>query len=88
MRLVKLVMTDGDAQETQQVDFAIADVFVTARRTRCGWHLVHQGWKRHVHGLGVLAGKTHAAKVQVIVIQNWLYSWMRRGVHCIEEYEM
>jgi MULE transposase domain len=88
LKLVKLVMTDGDAQETAQVDYAISRVFVNAIRTRCGWHLVHQGWKRHVHGLGVRAGKTQAAKLQVKVIQNWLYSWMRRGVHCIEEYEM
>jgi hypothetical protein len=88
LRLVKLVMTDGDSQEMTQVDYAIATYFVNAVRSRCGWHLVHQSWKRECRGLGFRNGKRDAARSQVGVIQNWLYSWMRRGVDSSEEYEV
>ena len=88
LRLVKLVMTDGDSQEMAQVDYAIATYLVNAVRSRCGWHLVHQGWRRECRGLGFRKGKRDAARSQVRVIQNWLYSWMRRGVDSKEEYEV
>jgi hypothetical protein len=82
-------MTDGDSQETQQVDFAIATFLVNAVRTRCGWHLVNQGWKRHCRGLGFCKGKRDAPRTsQVRVIQTWLDSWMHQVVDCKEEYEM
>ena len=54
LKKVKLIMTDGDSQEMQQVDFAIATFLVNAVCTRCGWHLVNQGWKRHCKGTGFL----------------------------------
>jgi MULE transposase domain len=88
LQLVKLIMTDGDSQEMTQVDYAIDRFFVNAIRTRCGWHLVHQGWRRECRGLGFRKGKRAAARRQVRVIQNWLYSWMRRGVDSKEEYDM
>ena len=88
LQLVKLIMTDGDAQEMAQVDFAIDTFFVNAVRTRCGWHLIHQGWRRECRGLGFRTGKKAAAQRQVKIIQNWLYSWMRRGVDYKENYEM
>jgi hypothetical protein len=88
LKNVKLVMTDGDSQEVQLVDFAIATLLVNAVRPRCGWHLVNQGWKRHCKGLGFCEGKRDAARSQVRVIQTWFYSWMRRGVDCKDEYKM
>jgi hypothetical protein len=88
LQLVKLVMTDGDSQEMTQVDYAIATYFVNAVCSRCGWHLVHQGWRRECRGVDFRKGKRDAARSQVRVIQNWLYSWMRRGVDSSEEYEV
>jgi hypothetical protein len=90
LKKVKLVITDGDSQEMQQVDIAIAiaTFLVNTVRPRCGWHLVNQGWKRHCKGLGFCEGKQDAARSQVRVIQTWLYSWMRRGVDCKDEYQM
>ena len=85
LRLVKLVMTDGDPQEMAQVDYAIAKYFVNAVCSRCGWHLVHQGWRQECRGLGFRKGKRDAARSEVRVIQNWLYSWMCRGVDSKEE---
>ena len=85
---VKLIMTDGDSQEMSQVDFAISTYFVNAVRSRCGWHLVDQGWRRNCRGLGYQKGKDAAARTQVRVIKTWIYSWMRRGILFKEEYEM
>ena len=85
---VKLIMTDGDSQEMSQVDFAISTYFVNAVRTRCGWHLVDQGWRRNCKGLGYRRGKDDSAKRQVRVIKTWIYSWMRRGILFQDEYEM
>ena len=88
LRLVKLVITDGDSQEMAQVDYAIiATYFVNSVHSRCGWHLVHQSWRRDCRGLGLRKGKRDAARSQVGVIQNWLYSWMRRGVDSRVEYK-
>jgi hypothetical protein len=44
---IKVVITDGDAQETSQLDLAIQAFFPRALRIRCGWHIVDRGWHRH-----------------------------------------
>jgi hypothetical protein len=44
---MKLIMTDGDSQEMSQVDFTISTYFVNAVCTKCGWHLVDQGWRQN-----------------------------------------
>ncbi|KAI2501583.1 hypothetical protein MHU86_12854 [Fragilaria crotonensis] len=64
LHAVKLIMTDGDSQEMSQVDYAISTHFVNAVHTRCGWHLVDQGWRRNCKGLGYRRGKDDAAKRQ------------------------
>ncbi len=84
----KLIKTDGDSQEMSQVDFAISTYYVNAVHTRCGWHLVDQGWRQNCKGVGYRRGKDAAAKRQVRVIKTRIYSWMRWGVLFQEEYEM
>jgi hypothetical protein len=42
-RQVKLVITDGDSQECEQMDAAIDMVFTGAKRRQCGWHIVDRG---------------------------------------------
>ncbi len=42
---VKIIITDGDPQEYTQVDNAIENVLFNARRIRCGWHIVAQGFE-------------------------------------------
>jgi hypothetical protein len=57
LQLVKLAMTDGDSKEMlTQVDYAIATYFVNAVHSRCGCHLVHQGWRQECRGLGFWKG--------------------------------
>ena len=43
-----VVITDGDPQEFLQVDYLMENAIPNAKRVRCGWHIVHQGFYRHV----------------------------------------
>jgi hypothetical protein len=52
LRLVNLVLTDGDSQEMTQVAYAITSYFAIAACSCCGWHFVHQGWRQECRGLG------------------------------------
>ena len=51
LKNVKFILTDGDRQETSQVDVAIQLFFPHANRLRCGWHIVDQGWVNNCKGL-------------------------------------
>jgi hypothetical protein len=44
---VQVIITDGDSQETSQLDIAMPKFFPQAHWVRCGWHIVDQGWKRY-----------------------------------------
>ena len=73
---VKIVITDGDPQEFLQVDNAIENVIPNAKRVRCGWHLVHQGFDRYVDTTFPDICSTVIDNHKKI-IQNWMYSWMK-----------
>ena len=40
---IKIIVTDGDAQESSQIDNSIDLFFLQVKQVRCGWHIVHQG---------------------------------------------
>ena len=57
MARIRIIVTDGDSQETSQVDNAIAKFrdqideavaanFPLTQRVRCGWHAIEKGWDR------------------------------------------
>ena len=46
---IKKIITDGDPQEFTQIDNAIESVIPNAKRLRCGWHIVAQGFDKHVN---------------------------------------
>ena len=48
MSKIQIVITDRDPQEFSQVDNAIGNVTPNAKRVRCGWHIVHQGFDHYV----------------------------------------
>jgi hypothetical protein len=75
---VRLVITDGDSQEFNQLDVAIQKLFINAKRRRCGWHLINRGWRRNVGALVASNSKTkNAVCMNIQNIKNWLYSFMR-----------
>ncbi len=82
--LVCIQITDGDSQETSQLDHALKTVFRNSKRRRCGWHIVEKGWQRHMKGSLV---KSDAALHVASVVKNWLYSLMK-DIETATEYEM
>jgi len=87
---IKVVITDGDSQETNQMGNAIDQYFPQARRVRCGWHLVNQGWNAYIEGpkLFPKSMQHHYDTVKGISF-NWIYSFMNLS-HCetLEEYKV
>ena len=80
LQKIKLVITDGDSQETTQLDFAISEKLTGLFRVRCGWHIIEKGWQKHCPGeRSVETSKRVAYKILIKTIKNWLYSWMRPG---------
>lgn len=84
---VNVVITDGDSQETSQLDIAIAQHFPNVCRVRCGWHIVDRGWKRvcPTHK-AVPRPNQESFKIVCKQLKAWLYSWMTPQCETEEEY--
>ena len=54
---VKIMITDGDAQETSQLDYAIKKHFPKVYRQRCSWHIIDRSWKKKLNASLPLGGK-------------------------------
>lgn len=84
MLRVKVIITDGDSQETSQLDIAISLHFPKVLRVRCGWHVIDRGWARCCPGVcSVAKGSQNEFKSIIQQIKAWLYSWMQP--HCETE---
>ena len=74
---VQIVIIDGDPQGFSQIDNAIQTVIPNATRIRCGWHIVHQGFDRHVDTT-FPSTPADVLNEHKKIILNWMYSWMKR----------
>ena len=45
---IKLIQSDGDVTEYNQIDNAIKKYMPHVYRGRCGWHVIHKGVEKHV----------------------------------------
>lgn len=45
---IKVIISDGDSQEIQQLDNAITLFLPIIVRVRCGWHIIFMGWRAHM----------------------------------------
>jgi hypothetical protein len=80
LQRIRLVISDGDSQETSQLDLAIAQYFSHVQRVRCGWHIVEKGVQSHCPGeKSVAPHQKETYKSLLTLIKNWIYSWMRPG---------
>ena len=77
LQKIRIVITDGDPQEFSQIDNAIQTVIQNAKRIRCGWHIVHQGFERHVDTTFPDI-PTNVINQHKKILLNWIYSWMKR----------
>ncbi len=67
---VKVIVTDGDSQETSQLDIAISLHFRNVCRVRCGWYVVDRGWIRCCPGVRSVSRENQMAfKAATIRIQ-------------------
>jgi len=75
----RLLICDGDPQECTQLDAAITQVFVRAKRRRCGWHIVDRGWNRYFGKFIGRQGHPRRSEIDSItrLIKDWLYSLMK-----------
>ena len=88
---VKIIVTDGDSQEIQQLDAAIVLYFKNAFRIRCSWHIIDRGWERYLSA-ALLGGSSRKKKIKnkrrrtkqamltekhqcARVIYRWMFSW-------------
>lgn len=85
MHRVKVIITDGDAQETAQLDNAIEKHFPSVCCVRCGWHIVDRGWKQVCP-----SSNRKLFKVVRNVLKAWIYTWMKAdaAVETEEEYKI
>ena len=82
----RLILSDGDSQETTQADYAIENIFCNARRRRCGFHIVTLGMAKHIPKKCLVSKKLQAKYESIIKqIKNWMYSWMRGSCENEEE---
>ena len=87
---VNVIMTDGDAFETSQLDIAIAKHFPNVCRVRCGWHIVDRGWKKHCPGIRLVSLLNQVSLASSICnqIKAWMYSWMSPRCETVKEYKI
>ena len=75
---VKIILSDGDSQEIQQIDNFIRIYFPKVFRGRCGWHIVDRGWHAKMLGKKSFAEKHWGFYDDMCrLIKNWMYTWMK-----------
>ena len=50
-KLTQLFMKDGDVQQHNEIKHVMLSYLSNATNSACGWHIVHQGWKRDYLGI-------------------------------------
>ena len=86
---IYLVISDGDSSECNQIESACRTVLRNTYRVRYGWHVVNRGWKKHCSNTlyTCMDGPERKEyKKIMILIQSWMYSWMKPGF-CLDEAE-
>ena len=89
-RRVRTIITDGDSQETTELDAAISmGIYGSAIRRRCGWHILHQGCKNILFRRFITcADKTEATIKVVENVKVWIQQSIMKEVEDRHEYEM
>ena len=84
---VRVVISDGDSCECNQIDAAIKLFMPNAVRLRCGWHIIDRGMEKKV------ANRCYKEQTQsqrtyykefINIIWYWMFSWMKPG-YCVNK---
>jgi hypothetical protein len=85
-----MVMTDGNSQETLQLDMAMQHYFPQATRGQRVWHIVKHGMDKHFPMPPCRKNLNHELyqKLELVkdVIQNWIWSWSDARCETKEEF--
>jgi hypothetical protein len=87
---VTTIITDGDAQETSQLDLAIKLLFPQVFRVRCVWHIVDRGMTKYFPK--PLARKNVDLELYNkwdrvrLTVRSWLFSWSDERCETKEEF--
>jgi MULE transposase domain len=83
-RKVKLIVTDGDSQETSQLDAAInAKIYGDSVRRRCGWHIIEKGTTFHLR----FPSAKNSVQDIVAVMKLWVQESLMKDVETENEYK-
>ena len=83
---IKVIISDGDANEMSQIDSAISMYMPHVYRVRCGWHIVDRGWEKHI-----VSGYPEQAEFYSDtrgLIKEWIYSFMNHRCETRAEYKL
>jgi hypothetical protein len=90
LQRVQLIMVDGNPQQGSKVATALKSYMPTAFFGKCGYHIIHQGWKRHGPTCSSLPTSLWVEYGNFCTtVKSWLFSFMSEG--CVEdeaEYEL
>ena len=87
MDQIKVIISDGDSQEIQQIDNAIKLFLPKILRIRCGWHMVFMGWKVHMPSINSIVPGQQIQFLEIqSVLKNWMYSWMKSSCETRTEF--
>jgi hypothetical protein len=89
---IDIILTDGDSQETSQLDYAIKLFFPKAHRARCIWHIVNRGMMKYFPK--ALAKKNVNRELfdkwdnVHATVSNWIWSWSDDQCETEEEFNL
>ena len=86
---MNVIITDGDACETSQLDVDIMKQFPNVCHVRCGWHIVDRGWRRRCPCTRSVSLPNQAAFASKSnQIKAWIYSWMSPRCEAEDKYNI
>ena len=83
---IKVIITDGDSQEFNQLDNTIGEFMPHVYRVRCGWHIIQKGWEVHMMSESAYPLCKDFYRNVSCVLKDWMYSFMKSQCETKEEY--
>lgn len=96
LKRIVVIITDGDSQETSQVDYAIDVFFPQAIRVRCIWHIVDRGMDTHFPNCRIKKNTRAPEKRCVraafdkaeLQVRHWIWSWAEPDCGTADEFQL
>ena len=86
---MRVIISDGDSCECNQINATIKLFMPNAIRVRCGWHIIDRGMDKKVANR---CYKEHTPSQRkyysefIKIVRQWMFSWMQPG-YCVNKIE-